>query len=261
MTKQTVVSSKWVKTQILARSAALKPHIPTTTYLRRKSLLRLLQRHRMVYVKPVSGSRGIGVMRIELLGGKWVVQDGMKRLAFGSFQQQYLWLRRRVQGEAYLVQRGIYVLRLKGRPIDFRVMIQKGRLARWVVTGTAARVAHPLKAVTNGSQGGTIYPAKTLLHRIVGKQEATRLTRQFKWMAIVIARRISVKYPTLNELGIDIAVDRKIRSWILEVNTKPGPCPFTKLPDSTMLRRILRYGRRYGRTYSLKCNKARSGMK
>lgn len=259
MNRRSAVSSKWVKTQVLARSAALKHHIPTTLRLKRESLLLQLRKYGMVYVKPVSGSCGVGVMRIEKHGGKYLVQDGKKRITFGSFQKQYLWLRRRIKSKAYLVQRGVHVLRLKGKPIDFRVMIQKGRNARWTVTGTVARVAHPRKAVTNGSQGGSIYPARVLLRRVAGAHKAKRLMSQFKRIARLTALRFMRAYPRMNELGLDIAVDRKHRAWILEVNTKPDPCPFTKLSDSSMLRTIVRYGRRYGRTYALNCKKARRG--
>lgn len=261
MAKQATLPSKWVKDQLLVRSPALKPHIPTTLLLVRRNLSQLLNMYGMVYVKPVKGSKGIGVMRMDKQKGKWTVHDGMKRSTFNSFQAQYRWLRKRIKGEAYLVQRGIYVLKHNKRPIDFRVMIQKGKHAKWVVTGTAARVAHPQKAVTNGSQGGSIYPARALLQRKMGGHQATKMISTFHRIAHITAGRIARVNPRLNELGVDIAVDRHHRAWMLEVNTKPGPCPFTKLPDSTMLRRIIRYANRYGRTYSLKCNKARRGAK
>jgi glutathione synthase/RimK-type ligase-like ATP-grasp enzyme len=219
----------------------------------------LLRKYGMVYVKPVTGSCGIGVMRVEQLQGKWSIQEGEKRSYFATFPKLYLWLDQRIKGKPYLVQRGIHMLRHKGRPIDFRVVIQKGREAKWRVTGMAARVAHPLKAVTNGSQGGSIHPAKPLLQRTSGGKQAARLLSQFNRMAVVTAQRFSSTYPRMNELGLDIAVDNKNKPWILEVNTRPDPCPFTKLADSSMIRRMVSYASAYGRTYSLSCNKAKRG--
>ncbi|WP_373232942.1 YheC/YheD family protein [Cohnella sp.] len=261
MNKQRAVSSKWTKTRVLARSNSLAPHIPTTRRLNRRTLSLLLKKHGMVYVKPVSGSCGIGVMRLDQQKGKWIVRDGRKRTKFGTFHAQFQWLRKRIRRKSYIVQRGIHVLRYKGRPIDFRVMIQKGRKAKWKVTGTAARVAHPRKAVTNGSQGGSIYSTRVLLRRTTGNKQARRLLSKFNRMARLTARRFSQAYPRMNELGLDIAVDRRNRAWILEVNTRPDPCPFTKLADSSMLRRIVRYAKGYGRNYSLKCIKAKRGAR
>ncbi|WP_239618156.1 YheC/YheD family protein [Cohnella mopanensis] len=259
MNKQTAVSSKWIKTKMLEGSSSLAAHIPTTLRLTQNTLNRMLTRYGMVYVKPVSGSLGIGVMRVERSKGKWKVQSGLKISSFSTFQKMFRWLRSQIRGTPYLVQRGIHVLRHRGRPLDFRVMIQKARLQGWLVTGTAARVAHPRKAVTNGSQGGSIFGAKSLLRRIAGRKQAAKALKTFNRLAYSTARRFTLAYPRMRELGLDIAVDTKDRAWILEVNTKPDPCPFTKLNDSSMIRNIVKIARGYGRTYCLECNKAKRG--
>jgi len=259
MNKQSAIASKWIKTRVLVRSSYLAAHIPATLRLNRGSLARLLKKYQMVYVKPVSGSCGIGVMRVERLRSGWVVRDGKRRRNFATYDKLYSWLSHRTRRVPYLVQRGIHMLRFKGRPIDFRVVIQKGKRVKWRVTGMAARVAHPLKAVTNGSQGGSIHAAQELLRRTAGRKTSKRLLRQMGRIARVTAQRLSRAYPRMNELGLDIAVDRKRRAWILEVNTRPDPCPFTKLANPAMIRRMVKYARGYGRTYCLRCNKARRG--
>ncbi|WP_282939090.1 hypothetical protein [Paenibacillus sp. RC67] len=43
----------------------------------------------------------------------------------------------------------------------------------------------------------------------------------------------------------------------MEVNTCPDPCPFTKVPDKSMIRKIVAYARAYGKRYCLKCSKAK----
>jgi hypothetical protein len=259
MNKQTAVSSKWVKTKVIAGDPSLIAHIPATRRLTQGTLTELLNRYGMVYAKPESGSLGIGVMRIDRTKEGWTVQSGTKRHSFAAFAAMFRWLRRRIGRKSYLVQRGIHVLRHNGRPIDFRVMIQKGRKVGWKVTGTVARVAHPRKAVTNGSQGGSIHGAGSLLRRTAGGKQSARLLKKFNRLAYSTARRFTLVYPRMSELGLDIAVDRRYRAWILEVNTRPDPCPFTKLDDSSMIRNIVRFARGYGRTYRLTCNKARRG--
>ncbi len=259
MSKRTTESSKWIKTKLLEGSAALVRHIPATRRLTSSSLGRMLSRHGMVYIKPVFGSCGVGVMRIERARGGWAVRDGAKRRVFASRADLFGWVRKRIGRKPYLVQRGIHVLRLRGRPIDYRVVVQKGRKNGWKVTGVAARVASPRKAVTNGSQGGSIYAARSLLRRTAGKKQAKKLLSRFGSMAHATAKRFERSYPRMKELGLDIAVDRRKRAWIIEVNTRPDPCPFTRLDDRSMLRRIIRYARGYGRTYALNCTKARRG--
>jgi len=259
MGNQSRISSKWTKTRVMSGSSLLASHIPETRKLTGGSLAKLMNRYGMIYVKPDTGSLGVGVMKIARSGGRWTVRTGTRRKTFASFRQMYAWLRTRTKGRRYLAQRGIRMIGLGKRPADFRVMIQRGRKAGWRMTGVAARVAHPGKAVTNGSQGGSIYAADALLRRSFGTKKAASVRRKFRALARATAGRLSGAYPRMNELGLDVAVDRKGRCWILEVNTSPDPCPFTKLEDASMLRRIIRFARGYGRTYRLKCLKARSG--
>ncbi|MFB6473296.1 MULTISPECIES: YheC/YheD family protein [Paenibacillus] len=77
--------------------------------------------------------------------------------------------------------------------------------------------------------------------------------------ALSVAAHMSHRYPALNELGLDLAVDQDLTPWILEVNTLPDPCPFTKLREQDTIQRIVAYGRAYGRRYPLNCTKSKQG--
>jgi len=252
------VSSKLAKTRIVLRSAELARHTPATRSYSARRLSAMLNRYRMVYVKPDRGSLGVGVIRVERGRRGYRYQSGTRVYAFTTFSALSRSLRARIGRRRYLIQKGIHVLRRGGRPFDFRIMIQKSPRRKWECTGSVGRLAHPRKIVSNGSQGGTIYPVSALLRPIAGKTRSARLLRTMQRMARLTAARFGRAYPAMNELGLDIAVDRRLKPWILEVNTHPDPCPFTKLRDRAPIRRIVRYGKAYGRHYSLNCSKARS---
>lgn len=251
------ISSKLLKTGVLLRHRGLARFIPLTRLFSRQVLYDMLERYGMVYVKPDTGSLGIGVMKVEKQGRAYRYQSGTRIFAFASFPALFESLRQRIGRRKYLVQKGIHVLRHGGRPYDFRVMIQKNPARRWEPTGIAGRVAHPRKAVTNGSQGGTIFPAGTLLLPHAGRTRSLALLGLMNRMARVTAAQLGRAYPAMNELGLDIAVDGRLHPWILEVNTHPDPCPFTKLPYQRMIRKIVAYAKSYGRRYNLTCNKAK----
>ncbi|UVI30653.1 YheC/YheD family protein [Paenibacillus spongiae] len=251
------VSSKLTKTRVVLRSKELAKHVPSTRPFNRGQLLAMLEQYRMVYVKPDAGSMGIGVMRVEKKSDGYRYQSGAQVFVFPAFQTMFHSLQKRIGGRRYLIQKGIHVLRHDGRPFDFRIMIQKNPFRQWECTGTAGRVAHPRKIVSNGSQGGTIFQAAALLNPITGKQKSSRLQSHMNHLARLTAAQFGHAYPAMNELGLDIAVDRNLKPWILEVNTRPDPCPFTKLDNPASIRRIVRYGRAYGRRYCLTCSKAK----
>ncbi|CAG7635963.1 Endospore coat-associated protein YheD [Paenibacillus solanacearum] len=251
------VASKLLKARMLLGHPELAKHVPVTRSYTPSQLHDMLKRYGMVYVKPDVGSQGIGVMRVEKQGSTYRYQSGMKQHTFSSFQDMVRSLTSRIGAERYLIQKGIHLLRYQKRPFDFRVMIQKSPARQWEATGTAARLAHPNKAVTNGSQGGTIYAAKDLLKPFAGDQKTAALLYRLNRLARLTAARIGRTYPAMNELGLDVGIDRHLKPWILEVNTRPDPCPFTKLDNKDAIRKIVAYAKAYGRRYPLVCNKSK----
>ncbi|WP_249898088.1 YheC/YheD family protein [Paenibacillus sp. PK3_47] len=262
MKKQlTRISNKLTKTRVLLRSPELRRHIPVTRKMDQAILLDMLGRYKMVYIKPCCGSLGQGVIRVERYGdSSWRYQAGTVVRKFKGYRRAYQAIHSETQGKPYLAQKGVRLLAYKGRPFDIRVMVQRNLKGAWEATGLAGRVAHPRKVVTNGSQGGTIFPAEVLLNANTSSEKSNALIAEMKRIGVKCARQLATAYPGLQEIGVDIAIDRHFKLWILEVNTAPDPCPFTKLPDSSMLQRIIKYGKAHGRTYNLKCMKSRKGM-
>jgi glutathione synthase/RimK-type ligase-like ATP-grasp enzyme len=247
------IPDKWKKHEVLRKHARLSRYMPETRRLTRSSLDAMLRKYGMVYVKPVIGSLGAGVMRVERRGSGLQYQAGLRIRRFARLRPGYAAIVRETRRKPYMVQQGIRLARYRGRPFDIRVMVQRTPKRSWTVTGMAGRVAHPRKVVTNGSQGGTIYPVSVLL------PHSARL-RHIGRIGIRAARRMRAVFPGVVEIGLDVAIDRAGKPWILEANTRPDPCPFTKLPSRGALRRIVRYQAAWGIRRSLRCVKAKRGI-
>lgn len=231
---------------------AVRSHIPDTKPLTRGNLHSMLSRYGMVYVKPDKGTFGMGVIRVEATGEGYKYQTGTAIRSFSSFDGLYADLLQATRKRRYLVQKGIHLLKHNGRRFDIRVMVQQSPQKRWESTAMVGRVAHPQKIVTNYHSGGTLKPVPVLLGGHMNDREQERYVRELKTLGVMVARQLEAKYPGIREVGLDIAVDKSGKSWILEVNTCPDPYIFRILKDKSVFRKVLHYAKSYGRIKSTK---------
>lgn len=244
---QRFVHSKWKKTQVLRTDPKVNAHIPHTEKLTRENLGAMLSRYGMVYVKPDRGTFGNGVMRVERTEEGFRYQTGTVVRSFGDLNGLYADLLKVTKRRGYLVQKGIHLLKHRGRRFDIRVMVQTKPGGGWEATGIVGRVAHPSKIVTNFHNGGTLKDISILLAPYLTQEELRRFSQEIKQLGLRVARKLDGRFPGIKEVGLDIAVDQSIRPWILEVNTCPDPYIFKVLKDKSIQRKILRYARAYGR--------------
>jgi len=246
------ISSKWAKTEALLSSPELSSRVPDTRRFDKETVRGMLDEHGMIYVKPVNGTYGRGVIRLDRLSnpdGAYSLQSGNKRFVFSGFDEMYDALLKLKRPRPYLSQQGIELLKHDGRRFDFRVMVQMSRARRWETTGIIGRLAHPRKIVTNYHAGGTPMPLERLMkaHLEAAGRTAGDYRRELSELGEDVAVTLGTRFPGLKEIGIDVAVDTELKPWILEVNTLPDPYIFLKLPDRSVYRRIRRYAAAYGR--------------
>lgn len=244
-----VVYSKWAKTKVLLKKGSLSSYVPNTELFRRETLFSMLETYGTVFVKPDQGSAGQGIIRVQKLAeNHYRCRYGVKIRNYASFQALYAAILQVKLNRPYIVQQGIDLLRYRNRPFDFRVMVQLSPNKTWEMTGYIGRAAHPRKIVTNYHNGGTALPLKTLLKQHAGPEAQAWLIHRMQKLGIGIARQMKAAYPGMKEFGIDFAIDRQLKPWILEVNTRPDMSIFDTLQDKRFYRKMVRYARAYGRT-------------
>ena len=243
MEKRSVLpNNKLMKTQHLSENSELKAYIPDTVAESKSNLSAYLTRYRMVYVKPNNGTGGRGVIRVRIAkDGAYEYQLGLKRHAFRTFDGLYRSLGKITSKRTHLVQKGVPLLKIKGRPFDIRVMIQKGPEGKWEHTGTIARIAHPKRIVTNYHRGGTPIELETLLAYFMPAKDISAFVDSLNELSTRIAEHLSTGYPYVTAVGVDIGLDQDHKPWIIEVNTKPDPYIFKNLKDKRVFQKIIRY--------------------
>ncbi|CAI6031828.1 YheC/YheD family protein [Cohnella sp. JJ-181] len=256
------VTSKWTKTIAALRDPAVAPHVPETRRMNKKTLARMLERYGMVYVKPVSGTFGQGVMRLEKARGSarpYSSHAGLSKKRFATLDALYRHIGRTKRRRPYLVQRGVHLLKSGGRRFDVRVMVQINPAGHWEPTGVIARVAQKGKVVTNYHNGGRPVALSRLLRPKLGHTGAKYAEERLRALGLRSAKALARAYPRVNMVGADIGLDREMRPWIIELNTSPDPYLFRHLPDQSTHRKVMRYARALGRIPPARKNAAVRG--
>jgi hypothetical protein len=211
-------------------------------------LQRWLQQHPLLYVKPVDGKAGDGILQIRREGQGWLVvaqQNGKRtrsRYAMRAEAAQAVW--NRVKGRKHLVQQGIELASFNGRLFDLRMLVQKNRYGRWKVTGIGARVADADGITTHVPNGGEIARAGAALRGAFGRERGDVILQRAREAALLLAgaleRSVRREGGLLGELSLDIGVDREGSLWFFEANAKPMKFDEPRIRAMSLMR-LLQY--------------------
>ncbi|MCL6636338.1 MAG: YheC/YheD family protein [Alicyclobacillus sp.] len=224
-----------------ARNTTVRRFLPQTARYSPAALQRMLQAHGAVFVKPSAGSRGRGVIKVWQAEGRyWVHHTVQQPRSFRRWPDLVRWLARVQGGRLHIVQQAVDVVRLHGRPVDFRVLVQRDQPGGpWLYTGTVAKVAGAGSVVTNiALSRGRVCDPQWVLQQGLGwsRKRAQQCLQRMVRLAMTAARHFD-GYQLYRELGFDMAVDRQGRVWLLEENTAPSHALMKKLRSQPELAR------------------------
>ena len=122
-------ASKWRKHQILSNSSFIQPFLPETAELNQYALEEYLEKYDMVYLKPVYGSGGHGIIKLSKLKRGYELKTIRSSKGYRQKHALFKAIKQITGGKPYIIQQGIDLLTIEGNPIDFRILISKtGRL-------------------------------------------------------------------------------------------------------------------------------------
>jgi glutathione synthase/RimK-type ligase-like ATP-grasp enzyme len=241
------VGSKWNKTNVLLNNRYTSRFIPKTRKLNQLVLNGMLNEFKMIYLKPINGTYGKGVIRVEKHQENGRVmyhyQQGIEKKQFLTLPALYQTIMKKKMKRSYIAQQGIHLLKYKKSLFDLRIMVQRNLKGIWETTGIIGRVAHPKKIVTNYHSGGTPMSFKTIFKSYLSDIQINEYHQILNKFGIDVAVTMSKKYPMLNMLGIDVGVDKELFPWIIEVNTNPDLYIFKKLKNKAIFHKMYQYAK------------------
>jgi hypothetical protein len=243
--------NKWSLFQWLNENKATKSYIPETKRLTNPLVLgTLLKKHRLLYLKPVRGKAGVGIMTVMVQPEKHLpyrlqIQEERGSRTYHSSTMKRLWDRvlkqSAILGEPYIAQQGIALAAVNNRPFDLRALVQKNGWGKWELSGIGARVAGDSSITTHVPRGGYIDDPEKLLVSIFGQEKTGKVLGKVRNTTIILARQIerSAHYK-MCEMSMDLGVDATGHVWFFEANSKPMKFDETHIRNKS-LERIFQY--------------------
>lgn len=234
----------------LEASDYLRPYlIPTEHVTKEEQFAAFVKKHRSVMLKPINGWGGKGITRVTLSGDYFTVQrDGkdvqtLPKARLGSYIRGLL-----RSGGRHIMQKWIDIRNTKGTVYDIRALMQKNGKGEWQLSGLAVREGKKGKITSNIKSGGEAYEASDYLKEQFGEEAGEKLAVSAKEVAEYISPYMEKSYKSrLSELGIDLAVDRGGKLWLIEVNIKPGKSIMKRVYGQKAWEQSLHVGYQYAR--------------
>jgi len=218
--------------RLLAADPTVAAHLPATRpFTHLGDLVDLLDQEGRAILKRQDGNSGYGLIRIERTEQGFTLRYRERPDAEESFPTA------EVLGEhlAPLAAKGGYLLQqcvdlpvFQGRPVDFRIMMQKDHRGRWTPAGMLGRFGRSGAVVTNFINSGyALRPDEALVRAFgVDWREAFRLKSAMLEFAAAVCAALDRTGGCYGDLGLDVALDRERRLWLFEINK----LPFHELP-------------------------------
>ncbi|WP_284646843.1 YheC/YheD family protein [Paenibacillus silviterrae] len=137
--------------------------MPESHLLRNFATLKsMCSKYASVFLKPITGSLGKGIIRIRRSeGGTYIAHftglNGTRKQVYRSLTQLYSAISGKVKTGRHQIQQGLNLIQAGDRPIDFRALVQRDDTGSWTVTSIVGRIAGANhQFVSNLARGGTL---------------------------------------------------------------------------------------------------------
>jgi len=222
------IGNKWSIEKYLRKQRDVRPYLPPTTYATSPHTVeRFLKSYGTVYLKPLGGSGGAGIVELKRSGEVFAIRSErfgkngrLKTTKDLAATRQFL--RQLLSKRRYLVQKGLRVTSIDHQKVDYRITLYRDERGKWRAAGVTPKLARAKSIVTNSHAGGKKTTMDFVTHWFKQQHKQPPSEQLLIEAAVAAAHALQKRTRKLGLIGIDAALDEDNRIWLLDFNPKPG---------------------------------------
>jgi hypothetical protein len=214
----------------------VRPHLPPTVNVDKNSEIKnTILKYGKVYVKARRGRKGLQVMRVERLPNKsgyrysYSIIGKLVRGKTSNTDELLKKVRTFFGDKKVIVQRAIDLVKIgDNRLVDFRAEVQRNKKSEIDIVGINVRVGQPNSPITTHSSA---YRYDDYLPKLFPRYTAKQLKvlkKDIKDFLHKVYSGVEKRYGKFGEIGIDFAVDKKGKIWLIECNAQSAKVSIIK---------------------------------
>jgi hypothetical protein len=212
--------------------------IPFTEITEPQNVLDFLSLYNEIVIKPHNGHKGQNILFVKKKGNKMHVQQN-KTTVIMNMPECKKFIKDLTKNIPYFAQAFIESKTKSGLSTHFRLHTQKNVEGEWQLTTIFPCIAQQ-GIVANLSSGGYTLEFEEFIKQEFD-DEHYNIKRYLEQFAIHFTKHFDSLYcHKLDELGIDVGLDKDNKIWIFEVNWRPGTPPTFSL-ELDVAKQMIRY--------------------
>lgn len=216
-----IVSKEKLQTELFKDDRLKHLVIPTKRIETIESIIEFLDKYPKSIIKPVAGEKGNNVYMLTKNHEDSFKLAYKKNESIISKLQLDEFFNNEISKRRYIIQKYITSRTQEGDPYDCRVVVQKNSHGKWVLAKSYMRIGVGQKVTSNISQGGGIRESRSFL-KANFEDDWKKIEDEIKGLVDHLPSKIEkLKEVQLMVLGLDLAIDKSGKIYLLESNGAP----------------------------------------
>jgi hypothetical protein len=219
---------------LLKNNDNLRQHLPRTKTVENiDEIWKMLEKKGTVYVKACRGRKGIKVMRIEKLHNGYLysysILGDLVRKEVDSLHSLQKTIKAFFGDKPVIVQQAIDLVKVSdNRLVDFRAELQRNKNGEIDIVGICVRIGQKNSPITTHSHAYRYEEYLEKLFPDYSRKEIHALKDNMKAFLIEVYTGVEKEYGSFGEIGIDFAVDKNGKIWLIECNAQSAKVSIVK---------------------------------